>query len=154
MRLCALIALVVAMAACRVPDRFLPGSYKTSEGDSLVLTEDHFFRVETENPDTNIRLFRFSSGRWYRKRSRLYLTMDSKSMGEYWSCAPFRIRLHTLKRRDTCGHSKDMVFNKVIIKRNSAKKDLKTMKKEQRDMMREEKHPKKKKPDDKEDEKR
>jgi hypothetical protein len=111
------LSVIILFYACRVPDRYLVGSYKSSKGDSLVLTEDHFFRVESANPDSTIHLYRMSSGRWYRTRTRLYLTMDSRSMGQYWNCAPFRIHLNILNRNDTCAGSNRMVFNKVIIHR-------------------------------------
>jgi hypothetical protein len=78
--------------------------------------------VEVKEPDSTINLSRISTGRWYRTRRRLYLTMDSRSMGEYWSCAPFMIRLNILRRSDTCGGSKHMLFNRIVLPKHVLKK--------------------------------
>jgi hypothetical protein len=134
----AVICPLLALLSCRVPHRHLVGSYKSDKGDSLVLTQDHFFRVETTQPDTSIRLFRMSSGRWYRTRRRLYLTMDSKSMGMYWSCAPFRIGIRKLTRNDTCAGSKRIAFTKIIVKPQRLE-DLKNKKEAEKKKKKEEK---------------
>jgi hypothetical protein len=133
--LCFLVMLT--LIGCK-SDKKLTGVYKTSEGDTLRLVEDHSFRIELMEPDTvQLHQFKISTGRWSVVKGKLQLTMDSRSMGQYWECQPFRIGWRRLRRPVQCEEKGEvMVFKKVKMKktkkRNTEEEEEKKPKKKKK----------------------
>jgi hypothetical protein len=104
--------------SCYVPKRMVPGVYLSDQGDTLRLKENQAWRVEMANPDTSfLKLKKFTSGRWHKKRNRLFLTVAAESMGNYWQCVPMNLGLGRLRRPLACeGEGPDLRFKKVKVK--------------------------------------
>jgi hypothetical protein len=118
-----ILILFLLLAACRVPTRFVRGVYKNNNGDTLKLKDDMNFRVEVLEPDTAVlKQFKITTGRWYRKRNKVWLHVDAVSMGEYWECVPMRISFNHLRRPVECsGKGDGMVFRKVHPKKKKSR---------------------------------
>jgi hypothetical protein len=112
------LTLLILAFAC-LPEKRVPGVYLNNFGDSLRMRTDHSFRVEVLNPDTAVlKQLKFPSGRWHKENRKVYLTVATKSMGDYWQCLPFKATYNHLKRPVGCTEekSKSMHFKKVQIK--------------------------------------
>lgn len=127
-----LILPVLFLIGCRLPDRWVTGTYVNREGDTLKIKTTRSFRVEVMDPDTvEKKQLKFTSGRWHQEKRKLYLTIATESMGDYWSCVPMKVSLRHLKRPVECteGKGKKMNFKKVHVKKKK-KKDKKKKNKE------------------------
>ncbi len=117
-----IIFFLVAFTNC-VRDKKLVGVYKTSNNDTLRLIEDHSFRIELTEPDTLLQQFKISTGRWSVQKRKLLFNMDSRSMGQYWECQPFKIGWRRLSRPTQCTEGGDrIVFRKIKVKKKKARK--------------------------------
>lgn len=116
-----IIVLATFIAAQCVPTRRMVGIYGTEYGDTMRVVDDHSWRIELEEPDTaNNKQFKYTTGRWHKKRNRLHLTVDSKSYGDYWECIPFKVSWNKLRRNMECsGEGKNYVFHRVNYKKIS-----------------------------------
>jgi hypothetical protein len=125
-----LMAIGISICSCSVPRRWLVGVYYSDMGDSLRLNPNYSFRIEMMNPDTvTKKQLKFSSGRWYKKRNKVFFSVAAKAMGEYWQCVPMKASWHHLRRPVDCeGESAaaagsadrrgpSMDFRKVHLKR-------------------------------------
>jgi hypothetical protein len=122
--------LLLLFTACRVPEHFVTGTYKSNFGDSLKIFEDHTFRAEIREPDTAIlKQVRFSGGRWELEKGKLYLATATRDMGPYWGCVPLSVGFNHLSRPIECTENKSgyLNFNKILLqpkqKTRRAKKD-------------------------------
>lgn len=67
-------------------------------------------------PDTT-KTFKITTGRWHRKGGKVFLNVDSRSMGPYWECHPMRKGLRRLRRPDGCEEGgSNIVFKKIVVK--------------------------------------
>jgi hypothetical protein len=112
--------IIVILSGCRYPDRWITGIYITKNDDTLRVKNNRSFRVELTEPDTaGLKQLKFTSGRWHQERGKLYLTVATKSMGDYWQCVPMKIGIKTLKRPIECTENgpKSLVFKKIRLKK-------------------------------------
>lgn len=115
---------LIAISSCSVPRRWLVGVYYSDMGDSLRLNPNYSFKIEMMNPDSvTKKQLKFTSGRWYKKRNRVYFTVAAKVMGEYWQCVPMKASWHHLRRPVECDGERgpSMNFTKVHLKRKKRK---------------------------------
>src|SRR5687767_12106870 len=122
------ILFLILLIGCKLPARWVTGTYVNHEGDTLKIKTNRSFRVEMVNPDTVAKKqLRFTSGRWHQEGRKLHLTVATESMGDYWSCVPMKVRIRHLKRPVECteGESKNMNFRKVHVKKVKKEKKRK-----------------------------
>ena len=114
------LVLFMLLCSCAVPKRWVVGVYYSDMGDSLRLNPNYSFRVEMMNPDSATKKqLKFTSGRWYKKRNKVHLTVAARAMGEYWQCRPLRVSWHHLRRPVECEGERgpSMDFRKVHLKK-------------------------------------
>lgn len=106
------------MLTCCMPERFVRGVYVNGDGDTLRLRRDHVFKIEMANPDSaGKQQLKFTSGRWFKKGSKLHLTVAAKAMGDYWQCVPMKTGWRSLRRPQECSDDGNgMRFRKVHVK--------------------------------------
>jgi hypothetical protein len=135
---------VVLLAAWRcVPERRVMGVYGTAYEDTIRLVYDHSWKVELAEPDTvDHKQFKYTTGRWHKKRNRIFLNVDSKSYGPYWECLPLKVSWSKLRRNIECdGKGKNYVFKKVNyrklrrVARKEAKKEIRRQKEKEEEKM-------------------
>jgi hypothetical protein len=109
----------IVLISCKSREKRLVGVYKTSQGDTMRLVEDNSFRIELADPDTvQHKQFKIATGRWNLEGNKLKLHMDSRSMGTYWECQPFRTGWRRLRRPRECTEGGDkLVFKKTRVKK-------------------------------------
>jgi hypothetical protein len=137
-----LILIVLLNCSC-VPHSRVVGTFGTDYGDTLRMIDDQSWKVELAEPDTtNHKQFKFTTGRWYKKRNKVELHVDSKSYGDYWECLPLKASWCRLKRNMECDRSgKNYVFDRVNyrklrrIAKKEAKREIKREKKEEDEKM-------------------
>jgi hypothetical protein len=129
-------------SAC-VPHSRVVGTFGTEYGDTLRMVDDHSWKVELAEPDTvNHKQYKFTTGRWFKKRNKVELHVDAKSFGPYWECLPLKASWSRLRRNMECDKSgKDFVFKRVNYRRlrrtfkKEEKREVKREKKEQDEKM-------------------
>jgi hypothetical protein len=112
--------LCLLFSACRLPDKWVTGVYINGAGDSLRIKTNYAFRAEMADPDTvEKRQMKYTSGRWHQEKGKLYLTVATESMSQYWGCVPMKVSIRHLKRPVECseGNGKQMHFKKIHIKK-------------------------------------
>jgi hypothetical protein len=113
-------ALLTLIPGC-ISRKMVVGVYFSDRGDTLRLRDNISFRIEVLEPDTVVqKQLKFTSGRWYKKKRKLYLTVAAKEMGEYWGCVPMHITFNHLRRPVDCeveGKGITMNFHKVRVKK-------------------------------------
>ena len=136
-------AVIILLALGCVPTRKVIGVYGTDYGDTMRVVEDHSWRIELAEPDTvDHKQFKYTTGRWYKKRNKLELHVDARSMGTFWECVPMKIGWGRLRRNMECdGKGKNYIFEKINyrklrrVARKEAKREVKREKKEQDEKM-------------------
>jgi hypothetical protein len=113
------LCLALCLPACYVPKKWVVGVYYADTGDTLRINPNYAFRVEMLNPDSaSQQQLKFTSGRWYKKRNKLHLTVAAKVMGEYWQCVPLMVGWRHLRRPADCnGGGPTIDFRKVHFKK-------------------------------------
>src|SRR5688572_117860 len=115
-----LAAFILLVPRC-ITRKMVAGVYYSDRGDTLRLNENSSWRVEVLEPDTVVlKQLKFTSGRWFKKKRKLHLTVAAKEMGEYWGCVPMQISFRHLKRPVDCeveGRGITMNFHKVRVKK-------------------------------------
>ncbi len=136
MRYIILLLGVFVLAGACVPEKRVVGTYGTDYGDTIRVVEDHSWKIELAEPDTvDQKQFKFTTGRWYKKRNKLELHVDAKSMGPYWECLPLKVSWNRLRRSIECeGKGQNYVFKKVNYRklRRIQKKEEKREKKREK----------------------
>ncbi len=142
MKFIASVVILLLAIGC-VPTRKVIGVYGTDYGDTMRVVEDHSWKIELAEPDTtNHKQFKYTTGRWHKKRNKLELHVDSRSMGTFWECAPMKIGWGRLRRNMECdGKGKNYIFEKVNyrklrrVARKETKREIKREKKEKDEKM-------------------
>lgn len=143
MRFLLLVTVALLTAWSCVPERRVIGVFGTEYEDTIRLVEDHSWKIELAEPDTvDHKQFKYTTGRWHKKRNRIFLHADSKSHGPYWECLPLKVGWSKLRRSIECDDKgKNYVFKKVNyrklrrIARKEAKKEIKLKKQKEEEKM-------------------